>query len=67
MVSLMVTMTDDPAFITVALPKEIVNKIDEFVTNSEGLYTSRPHVIKVALSKFFKNGGGINEGECKTG
>lgn len=55
-------MTQNNEFVTIALPKKVVNQIDSFIENSNHLYTSRPHVVKVALFSFFdKNGGGLVE------
>ena len=51
-------MTESSEFITIALPKNIIDKIDSFIESSNHLYTSRPHVVKVALHKFFENNGG---------
>lgn len=51
-------MSNETDFITIALPKELVNRIDVFVENSNHMYLNRPHVIKVALAKFFENNGG---------
>ena len=51
-------MTENNEFVTIALPKDLVDKIDKFIEDSNHLYTSRPHVVKVALFKFFKNNGG---------
>lgn len=51
-------MTENLGFTTIALPKELVDKIDRFIEASEHMYTSRSHVVKVALFKFFKNNGG---------
>ena len=60
------TENNDCPFITVALPKEIIDKIDAFIESSDHLFTSRPHVIKVALSKFFNNNcGGVKYGEME--
>lgn len=54
-------MSNEPEFVTVALPKEIIDRIDRFVDGSNHQFVSRPHVIKVALSRFFKNNGGDGE------
>ena len=49
---------DNLGFVTIALPKDIIDYIDRFVDKNKPLYSSRPHVIKVALEQFFKNNGG---------
>ena len=54
------TSKHDSNFITIALPVQLIKQIDLFVRNSEGIYLSRPHVVKVALKRFFENNGGEN-------
>jgi metal-responsive CopG/Arc/MetJ family transcriptional regulator len=66
----LMTQKNGSRFVTIALPRELVDKIDIFIRNSNQMYFKRSHVVKVALSNFFKdtNGGGMdNEGKCKTG
>ena len=52
-------------FVTIALPVDLIDKIDVFIKNSikhDSLYQKRPDVVKVALARFFKdnnNGGGF--------
>ncbi len=41
-------------FITIALPRYVIEQIDNFIIKKNPEYTSRPHVVKVALSQFFK-------------
>lgn len=57
-------------FVTIALPKDIVERLDKCIDESDHVYTSRPHVVKIALAKFFnengKNGGGKEDGNNKT-
>jgi len=61
------TQNNEPDFITIALPKELVNRIDVFVENSNHMYLNRPHVIKVALARFFENNGGnVDAGEIES-
>lgn len=57
--------TRNQEFVTVALPRELIDRLDKCIKNSNQLYTSRPHLIKIALAKFFKNNGDEcgNEGE----
>lgn len=43
-------------FISISLPKTLVDKIDAYIERSDSMY-KRPHVIKTALNKFFNNGG----------
>jgi len=46
-------------FTTIALPDKITDKIDKLVNESNGLYQSRSHIVKLALYDFFeKNNGG---------
>jgi len=52
------TQNNESDFVTIALPRELVERIDIFVENSNHMYLNRPHVIKVALAKFFENDGG---------
>jgi len=61
-------MSSWPKFKNVALPGELVDKIDKFIENSNYKYSSRPHLIKVALAEFFdkNNGGEIKNGNRKT-
>jgi len=53
---------DNVGFVTIALPKDIIDDIDKFVDKNKPLYNSRPHVVKVALEQFFKNNGGEDSG-----
>ena len=45
-------------FTTIALPNELVDRIDKFVEKNKPTYLNRPHVIKIALENFWKNNGG---------
>jgi len=49
-------------FVTIALPKNIIERLDKCIDESNHLYTSRPHVVKIALARFF-NENGKNCGE----
>lgn len=52
------TQNNESNFITIALPRELVERIDSFVEKSNHKYINRPHVVKIALARFFKNNGG---------
>ena len=58
-------MTHGNEFVTIALPKQVIDHIDRCIESSGHLYTSRPHVVKLALSKFFEDNGDGN-GNCKS-
>ena len=51
-------MAHESEFVTIALPRELIEKIDKFVKDNNHMYPKRPNVIKVALHNFFKNNGG---------
>ena len=51
-------------FTTIALPERFTNRLDEMIKKSNGLYTSRSHIVKLALVDFFdKNNGSDGENE----
>ena len=58
-------MAQENEFVTIALPRELIERIDRFVEDSDHRFVSRPHVVKVALSNFFKNNGGDGEDGCR--
>jgi len=53
-------------FTTIALPNELVKQIDDFVAENKPIYLNRPHVIKIALEKFWKNNGGNTDGSSNS-
>ncbi|WP_290623382.1 ribbon-helix-helix domain-containing protein [Archaeoglobus sp. UBA231] len=49
-----VKVKSQDGFIRVTIPDELARKIDEFIEESGGLYTSRAEVVRAALRLFFE-------------
>ncbi|WP_456469401.1 ribbon-helix-helix domain-containing protein [Archaeoglobus sp.] len=49
-----VKVKSQDGFVRVTIPDELARKIDEFIEDSGGLYTSRAEVIRAALRLFFE-------------
>ena len=53
-------------FTTIALPHNVIKQIDRFIARNNPHYTSRAHVVKIALNHFFTKQNGDKENETST-